>query len=186
MSRLAMKVFGPMHTELEQAVARSMSYRLVVSPPRFLAPPRLASERVRAEIEAKCGSIAPGRSTGLCQLIATSCIPHIKDRLECEAWVAFGWLSDHAIPGSYFWRMDADDLCRGLTTGSMGVAEFHAWIVLDSGEIIDPVVYPTLAENYKRFSHGSGRCNLLLPDGHPYSPIAGLPLLQYHPQAFLG
>lgn len=171
--------------EFEQAIARSLSFQLIKSPPRICAPLRLAGELLRSELGTACISMAPGRSTGFCQIIASSCFEYIKDRLDCDAWIVFGWLSDYSRPGSFFWRMNADDLCRGLTKGGMGVAEFHAWIMLDSGETIDPVVYPTLAENFQKFARGAGRCHFLRPEGRPYKVIPGLPLLQYHPQAFV-
>lgn len=116
-------------------------------------------------------------------MIAQRCVQYVKTRLECEAWIAFGWLSDVAL-GKDFWKMDPDELCRLVASRTIGLAEFHAWVVLDSGEVIDPVVYPTLAENFRKFAVGAGQCNFLMKNGEPYKVIPGLPLLQYHTQAF--
>lgn len=180
-----MNIISKNQQEMDEAVNRSLLFGLIPSAPELGARPRLASERLRVEVAEICLSMAPGRFTGLCQLIATLCIGYVKKRLQCNAWIVFGWLSDHSKPGSYFWKMDPDDLCRALTTGCVGSAEFHAWIMLDSGEIIDPVVYPTMAEIFKDFPHGAGQCHFLLPEGRPYNAIYGLPPLQYHPQAIL-
>lgn len=174
----------PLQQEVAQAISRTLAHGLMAEPPNFGAKPRLASEQLRSEIAATCLSFARGKSTGLCLMIAQACVDYITDRLECEAWVAVGWLSDLGKDGSFFWMMDPDELCQGLAAGNVGFGEFHAWVVLDSGEIIDPVVFPTLAENFRQFSRGSGRCLFALPNGRPYKVTPGLPLLQYHPQAF--
>lgn len=180
-----MRIFEERKHEFDKAVERSISYGLINAAPDICAEPRLKSESLRSEIAAICLSVGPGRSTGLCQVIVMSCIEQIKERLVCDAWVVFGWLSDIAKPGSYFWKMDPSILCDGLSKGCLGVAEFHAWVMLDSGEIVDPVVYPALAENFKQFARGAGRCNILHPHGRAYKAIAGLPLLQYHPMAVM-
>lgn len=172
--------------EFLSAVERSISYGLIATTPRICAPPRLASEAARSGVAAICSSSWVGSRTGLCQLIASLCAEQIKEYLGCDAWMAYGWLSDIAKPGTSFWKMNPDDLCKGLARAWIGHAEFHAWVMLDSGEIIDPVVYPTLSENFKHFSHAAGHCNILSPDGRPYKVIPGLPLFQYHLLAITG
>ena len=173
------------NSELESAIERSIRYNLIKSQPGTERPPHLESEAARSDVSKISLPSLNAPVTGLCQIIVSGCIEQIKDRLGCNAWMIFGWLSDMEKPGSFFWRMDPDELCKGLSKGWIGIAEIHAWIMLDSGEIIDPVVYPTLAENFKQFAHGSGRCNILSAEGRPYQPMIGLPFLQYHPLAVL-
>lgn len=171
--------------KFQPAIDRSIAYKLIKSPPRFSSPSYLSDEKLRSEITAVCHSFAPGRFTGMCLVMAQQSLHYIKARLNCNAWIELGWLSDISMPGSFFWKMDADELCNTISRGQVAIGEFHAWIALDSGEIIDPVVYPTLAELFPRkFSRGSGRCNFLMPEGRPYKVTPGLPLLQYNTQAF--
>lgn len=172
-------------TELEQAIARSITHELINEPPVFRASPYLAVERVRSELAETCLALAPGKSSGLCLMIAQGCLLEIIERLDCKAWIGLGWLSDIALEkGNFVWKMDSEELCKMASSGVVSSGEFHAWVVLDSGEIIDPVVYPTLAEiNARRFSRGAGRCNFLMPNGRPYKVTPKLPIFQYHYQA---
>ncbi len=88
-----------------------------------------------------------------------------------------------------YWRelvaSGSDNLPISLPKGWLGVAEFHVWVMLDSGEVIDPVVFHALAENFKRFSCGAGKLNILCPEGRPYKTTHGLPQFQYHPLAVM-
>lgn len=112
-----MKVLEDRKIEFEEAVGRSISYGLIASPPNICSAPHLGTASVRSEISAICLSVGFERSTGLCQIIVSACIEQIKQRLGCNAWMVFGWLSDIAKPGSYFWKMDPNALCEGLLKG---------------------------------------------------------------------
>lgn len=169
--------------EVRQAIERGIKYGLLHSSIDFQKPICLEREEIQAEISMIIESTWGGPFTGLCQVIVFGCIEKIKKRLDCNAWPTFGWVTD--ISRGDFWKMDADELCRGLANGCIRHAEFHAWITLDSGEVIDPVIYPTLAELFpNRFGQGRGRINMHKPTGYPYKLTPGLPIVQYRPSVF--
>lgn len=173
------------HLGLDEAAARSVHYGLIDAAPVINKPAALKSESARAAISGLIRSQWAGPATGCCVIVAQACIDPIKEMLGRDAWIVLGWLTDIAKPGVCIWRMDPDELCRGISRGWLGQAEVHAWIMLDSGEIIDPVGYQTLAELFPNFVQGRGQVNFLNAQGLPYKVIPGMPFWRYHPSAIL-
>ena len=174
--------------ELNTAFERAKSFNLIEQAPVLQQTGILADEDLRKELGAVCQSYLPGSPVGMCLLVAQSCIQYVTERLDRQAWIVVGYLEDTAL-NKKFWISDPDEVCRVMRDGKMGimeVMEFHAWVMLDTGEIIDPVVFPTLAEMFpKKFPRGKGRTNFVMNTGRPYKVVPGLPLLQYHPQGIL-
>lgn len=173
--------------ELTTAFERAKSFSLIEQAPVLQQTGILADEELRKELGAVCQSHLPASPVGMCLLVAQSCIQYVTERLDRQAWIVVGFLEDTAT-NKKFWVSDPDEVCRAMSAGKMGameVMEFHAWVMLDTGEIIDPVVFPTLAALFKQFPRGKGRTNFVSNTGRPYKVIPGLPLLQYHPQGAL-
>lgn len=170
--------------EIQQAITRGINFNLLGGPCAFDKPVYLARECERVEVAQIFHDAWGGMPVaGFCQVIIDDCIQNIKAYLRCNAWRTFGWVTDTARGD--FWKMDPDELCRRLARGWIGLGEFHTWITLDSGELIDPVIYPTLSELFpRRFSKGKSLCNFHLPNGGAYKTTPGLPLFQYHPSVF--
>lgn len=172
--------------EVRQAVERGIKYGLLRSSIEPMGMPRISDKHVQSDLAEIIGSTWIGPHTGFCQIVVIGCIEEVKDYLRCDAWPTFGWVTD-INKQCDFWKMDPDELCKGLTSGTMTKAEFHAWITLDTGEVIDPVIYPTLSELFPdKFRTGKGKVNMHAPEGHQYADFADLPKVQYRPSVFCG
>lgn len=170
--------------ELSTAIDRALAHKLISAVPTLKQDGLLADEGLRKELGATCQSFVPTNPVGLCLLVAQQCVTYISERLDCKAWVALGYMSDLATGGT-FWKMDPEELCQMIASGQIGTKEFHAWVLLETGEIIDPIVFPTLAVVNKKYSRGAGRTNFVMNTGRTYKVIPGLPLQQYHPQVIV-
>ena len=172
--------------EIDEAIERGLAHGLLRSAISFQGAPLLTSTHIRDVISKEIETAWDGPWTGLCQVIVQSCIGAVEDHFSRKAWPTFGWVTD--VDRGDIWKMDADKLCNGLKNGGLGfAAEFHSWITLDTGEIIDPTVFRTLAELYpNKFGRGKGVTNMLDQFGRQYKQTPGLPIFQYHPSVFCG
>jgi hypothetical protein len=109
--------------------------------------------------------------------------PHLEQKLGRKVWVTIGqiWREDQAL-FSPTWNDLRNWSKRGITLkemhkpGSAGV-NLHAWLTVDSGEIIEPTMMTSIATRFPdRYSHflcsiGWGPPADVLSD-HKYFPMA--------------
>lgn len=109
--------------------------------------------------------------------------PHLEQKLERKVWVTVGqlWRDDRAV-FSPTWKELRYWSTRGISIEEMqkrtsGGLNLHAWLTVDSGEIIEPTLMTSIAtlhpDKYPHFlgSVGWGQPSDILSD-HKYFPMA--------------
>lgn len=126
------------------------------------------------------GITDPTKAAAQCLKWSHWLAPYYGKQFNCKSWVTIGQIwKDNAPVYSPTW----DDLTRwgkqGMqlqdVNGKMGM-NFHAWITLESGEIIDPSYLSTLAKFIKGFEEYNGATvwgrDPHVLNNHRYFPMA--------------
>lgn len=175
---------GDYPRNFERAINFTKNCGFKVAPPRWLNQDRLDSRGDFIEPAFRAaGVIDPGKAAGQCLKWCYHLAPHFEQQLGVEVWVTIGqlWKDDRQV-FSPTWNelsrwshtgITLDELCAA---GRMGV-NLHAWLTLQTGEIIEPTFLSTLAasgrDSYANLSGAVawGRDPQVL-DRHRYFPMA--------------
>lgn len=192
-------------TELQAAVVKSAAASLLRGSLQAGKAPLLAQRETTLVVDRLINDSWPLHvetgvrmpAPGMCLVLAARILPLIKQQFACDAWVTFGWLYDTTRQKA-LWRNEGLDAVahiqqalqlppmERLVASAKLQGMYHAWVTLDTGEAIDPSVFPTCAAAApQRFAKGKREYSLLDANGQPYRKHTGLPKFQFHPEMLL-